>query len=188
DKGLEEITNPSEVFLSGKPLGVSGTSVACVMEGTRPLLAEVQALVAKTSFPAPRRAATGFDYNRMNLLLAVLEKRCGYFLGTLDVYINVVGGLKLLEPAVDLPIVLAIVSSLTDTAIGEGIISFGEVGLTGEVRAVMSPIDRVLEAQRLGFKKCILPSNSISKLGDKIYDIELIPVKNLREVFSYLKF
>lgn len=185
--GLEEITNPSEVFLMGKPLGVSGTSVSCVLEGTRPILAEVQALIAKTTFPAPRRTATGFDYNRLNLLLAVIEKRCGYFLGSLDVYVNVVGGLKLLEPACDLPVAISIISSLTDTQVSEDVVSFGEVGLTGEIRSIVSPIERVLEAQRLGFKKCILPYNSMGKINSKDYDIELIPVKNLKDVFKFLK-
>lgn len=185
--GLVEITNPSEVFLMGKPLGVSGTSVVCVLEGTRPILAEVQALVAKTTFPVPRRTSTGFDYNRLNLLLAVIEKRCGYFLGSLDVYVNVVGGLKLTEPACDLPIALSIISSLTDTPISEDVVSFGEIGLTGEIRSVVSPIERILEAQRLGFKKCILPYNSFNKVKNNNYSIELLPVSNLKSVFKLLK-
>jgi len=185
--GLEEITNPSEVFLMGKPPGVSGTSVCCVVEGTRPILAEVQALIAKTTFSAPRRTSTGFDYNRLNLLLAVIEKRCGYFLGSLDVYVNVVGGLKLAEPACDLPVAMSIISSLTDKPISEDIVSFGEVGLTGEVRSVVNPVERILEAQRLGFSKCILPYHSMGRINKSDYKIELIPVKNLKEVFKALK-
>lgn len=187
-EGLIEVTNPSEMFLNGKPKNVSGNSVVCFMEGTRPILAEIQALVSKTTFAAPRRTSTGFDYNRLNLLLAVLEKRCGYFLGNLDIYINVVGGLKLYETAVDLPLCISIISSLLDKPINEKLISFGEIGLTGEVRATINPLDRILEAQRLGFEYCILPEHNLKKLNQKSVDIKLIGVKNLTEVFKFLNF
>ena len=186
DGGLVQIENPSEMFLLGKPSNVPGTCVACVIEGSRPIMAEVQALVAKTSFGTPRRASTGFDYNRMNLLLAVLEKRCGYFLGTLDVYVNVVGGLKLNEPAVDLPIALSIVSSLTDKVIDDTIIAIGEIGLTGEVRSVSNIEARISEAERLGFSKCILPIGSLKNLTKKQYNIELIGIKTIKEAFKLL--
>ena len=183
DSGLDEVSNPSQAMLEGRPENVSGTCVACVIEGSRPILAEVQALVSKIGYPSPRRMATGFDYNRLALLLAVLEKRCGYFFGTLDAYINVVGGLRLDEPAADLPVVLALVSNLTDKPIPEDLIAFGEVGLAGELRAVNRVQMRIKEARRLGFQRCLLPKSSLSAIN---FDpgIELIGVSSLSQALS----
>ncbi len=187
DSGLSEVQNPSLMFLSGRPLNVSGSCVACIMEGTRPILAEVQALVTKTGFGTPRRTATGFDYNRMNLLLAVLEKRAGYFFGTLDVYINVVGGLRLDEPAADLSIAMALVSSLMDKPIADDVIAFGEVGLGGEIRSVTGIVDRIREAQRLGFTRAIVPKHAMSLAKEiKNLTIELIPAASLKDAFKVI--
>ena len=144
DRGLAEVENPSMMLLSGRPVNVSGTCVACAMEGSRPLLAEVQGLVSPTAFGNPRRMSTGFDSNRLSLLLAVLEKRAGYFFSNLDAYLNVVGGLRLDEPAADLPVALALVSSLKDKPVDEGVVAFGEVGLAGEIRAVANAEARVM--------------------------------------------
>ena len=163
DHGLVEVQNPSAAMLAGHPQGASGNCIACVMEGSRPLLAEVQALAAKTQFGVPRRTAAGVDYNRMVLLLAILEKRCGLFLSSSDVYVNVVGGMRLDEPAVDLPMVLAIASSFRDKPLPEGVMSFGEVGLTGELRAVSGAAQRINEAYRLGFHTCIMPMQDIDE-------------------------
>ena len=161
DHGLVEVQNPSAAMLAGHPQGASGNCIACVMEGSRPLLAEVQALAAKTQFGVPRRTAAGVDYNRMVLLLAILEKRCGLFLSSSDVYVNVVGGMRLDEPAVDLPMVLAIASSFRDKPLPEGVMSFGEVGLTGELRAVANAAQRINEAYRLGFHTCVMPMQEV---------------------------
>lgn len=184
DSGLMEVQNPSMMFLAGRPQGVSGSCVACVMEGTRPILAEVQALATKTGFGTPRRTATGFDYNRMNLLLAVLEKRAGYFFGNLDVYINVVGGLRLDEPAADLSIALALVSSVRDKPIDDDVIAFGEIGLGGELRNVTGIADRVREAQRLGFARAIIPKHAMGALKGLELTIKIIPAANLRDAFQ----
>ena len=151
--GLKEVLNPSLMMISGRPKNTSGTCVACVMEGTRPILAEVQGLVCATGFGTPRRMSTGFDYNRMSMLLAVLEKRAGYFFNNMDAYVNVVGGLKLDEPAADLTVALALVSSLKDKAVDDKTIAFGEVGLAGEIRAVNNCEQRISEAKRLGFER-----------------------------------
>ncbi len=187
DSGLDEVSNPSLMLLSGRPTNVSGSCVACVMEGSRPILAEVQALVTKTGFGTPRRTATGFDYNRMNLLLAVLEKRAGYFFGNLDTYINVVGGLRLDEPAADLSIAMSLVSSLRDKPIDDDIIAFGEIGLGGEVRNVTGILDRVKEAQRLGFTRAIVPRHAATQLeGLKKLDIEILPVSNIKDAFKMI--
>ncbi len=187
DTGLNEVDNPSMMLLSGRPVGVSGTCVACVMEGTRPILAEVQALVTKTGFGTPRRVSTGFDYNRMSLILAVLEKRAGFVFSSLDTYVNIVGGLKLDEPAADLSVALALVSGLTDSPIGEDVFVFGELGLAGEVRAVSNAETRVGEAARLGFKRCIMPKASLSKLPNpQKYDIEIIGVSNISQAIAAL--
>ncbi len=184
DKGLYEVENPSLMMLSGRPKNVAGTCVACVMEGSRPILAEVQGLVSTTPFGNPRRMCTGFDYNRMNLILAVLEKRGGYFFSNLDVYINVIGGLRLEEPAADLTVAMALVSGLKDAPVAEDVIAFGEIGLAGEIRAVNSAKARVAEAARLGFKRCILPYNNLKNLQDIGDDIQVIGVKNVREAFE----
>ncbi len=187
DTGLSEVENPSLMLLSGRPKNVSGTCVACAMEGTRPILAEIQGLVTNSGYGNPRRMSTGFDYNRMSMLLAVLEKRCGYFFSSLDAYINVVGGLRLDEPAADLAVTVALVSSLKDIIVPDDILAFGEVGLTGEIRSVNQAALRVNEASRLGFKKCILPYHNINSiLLSSQSDMELIGVRNIREAVSVL--
>lgn len=185
--GLVEVENPSMMMLSGRALGVSGSCITCVIEGSRPILAEVQGLVSKTGFGNPRRMSTGFDNNRLNLLLAVLEKRQGMYFSNFDTYLNVVGGLRLDEPAADLSVVLALVSGLRDIPIDKNTVAFGEVGLAGEVRSVPRVIQRVQEAARLGFKRCILPKHSMKQFSNDLPDgIELIPVKNISEAISYL--
>jgi DNA repair protein RadA/Sms len=183
--GLAEVENPSEYMLSGKPENASGSVVACAMEGTRPMLMEVQALVCKTNFGFPRRTAAGIDYNRVNLLMAVLEKRVGLALSDYDAYINIAGGIRMNEPAADLGIVMAIVSSYKNKPIAEDLLVFGEVGLSGEVRAVTMPEQRVAEAKKLGFKTCILPAVSVKSLGN-IEGIEVIGVKNVRDAMQYI--
>ena len=164
DIGLIEVPNPSQMLLEGRPEGASGTCVACTMEGTRPILAEVQALVSKTSFNVPRRTADGFDFNRAALLLAVAEKRAGMKLSLFDAYINIIGGLRLDEPAADLPVVLAVASSYRDKPVDDDLVAIGEVGLTGEIRSVTHMNQRLAEIARLGFKKCIIPRNGSDKL------------------------
>ena len=183
DTGLKEVPNPSQMLLEGRPEGASGTCVACVMEGTRPILAEVQALVSKTSFQVPRRTADGFDYNRAALLLAVAEKRGGLKLGLFDAYINVIGGLRLDEPGADLPVVLAVASSYRDAVIPEDLVAIGEVGLTGEIRSVSNMNQRLAEVARLGFKRCIIPKNGSEKL-EIPEELTLYRVKNLREAIE----
>ena len=185
DKGLCEVENPSLMLLSGRPKNVSGTCVACTMEGSRPLLAEVQGLVSPTGFGNPRRMATGFDNNRLALLLAVLEKRCGYFFSNLDTYLNIIGGLRLDEPAADLPVALALVSSLKDKPVDEGVVAFGEVGLAGELRAVSCAEQRIAEAARLGFTRIIVPAHTLKSLTNT-YDIEVIGAATLREAYEKL--
>lgn len=185
DKGLREVENPSTMLISGRPKNVSGTCVACVLEGTRPILAEVQGLVAQTGYGNARRMSTGFDYNRLSLLLAVLEKRVGFHLSAFDAYVNIVGGLKLQEPAVDLPVVLALISSAKDIVIREDVIAFGEIGLAGEVRTVVNAESRVLEAARLGFKRCIIPIHNVDSLSDKAKSsIEVIGVRTIKKAFE----
>lgn len=179
DHGLLEVQNPSAAMLSGHPTGIAGNCIACVMEGTRPILSEVQALVAKSSFGVPRRTAAGVDYNRMVLLLAILEKRAGLYLSNSDAYVNVVGGMRLDEPAVDLPMVLAIASSFKDKPLPEGVLSFGEIGLTGELRAVSNAAQRIWEGYRLGFHTCVLPQQNI---GDNIpREMNIVQVKSIPE-------
>ena len=180
EAGLAEVPNPSEYMLSGRPEHASGSVVACTIEGTRPVLVEIQALVARTAFGVPRRTAAGCDYNRVNLLLAVLEKRCGLDMSSCDAYINIAGGIRLNEPALDLGIVLAAASSLRDIEIPESVCAFGEVGLAGEVRAVGQAENRVREAKRLGFKRVIVPRANMAGLK-KIGDIEIVPVETARE-------
>ena len=183
DSGLVEIPNPSQMLLDGRPEGASGTCVACVMEGTRPLLAEVQALVTKTSFNVPRRTADGFDFNRAVLLMAVLEKRGGLKLSQFDSYINVIGGLRLDEPGADLAVVLAIASSYRDQVIPKDLLAIGEVGLTGEIRTVSHMNQRLSEAARLGFHTCIIPKAGSEKL-DIPSDINVFRVRNIREAIE----
>jgi len=183
DIGLIEVPNPSQMLLEGRPEGASGTCVACVMEGTRPLLAEVQALVTRTSFNAPRRTADGFDFNRAVLLMAVAEKRAGMKLGDFDAYINVIGGLRLDEPGADLPVVLAVASSYRDKPIAHDLVAIGEVGLTGEIRSVSHLNQRLAEVARLGFKHCLIPYKHSEKL--QIPDsLTIYKVKNIREAIE----
>ncbi len=185
-EGLIEVRNPSQVMLDGRPVDAAGSAVVCSMEGSRPLLIEIQALVSHSSFNIPRRTTVGIDFNRVNLLLAVLEKRAGMQLGGCDAYVNLAGGMKLGEPAIDLGIVCAIISSYRNIPISEGTLIFGEVGLTGEVRGVSYVEQRIQEGIKMGFTRCILPktgSNVQSDLADKI---ELIGVSNVREVISKL--
>ncbi|SDB07735.1 DNA repair protein RadA [Eubacterium oxidoreducens] len=184
--GLREVVNPSEYMLCGKPTNVTGSVVACAMEGTRPVLLEIQALVCKTNFSMPRRTVAGTDHNRMNLLMAVVEKRLGYALYSCDAYINIAGGMNMNEPAVDLAVVLAIVSSYKNIIIEDDVICFGEVGLSGEVRAVTMMDVRVREAVKLGFRKAILPQVSKEAIG-KVDGIELIGVKNIKEAVDAIK-
>jgi DNA repair protein RadA/Sms len=179
-EGLTEVKNPSEYMLSGKPQGASGSVVACSMEGTRPMLMEIQALVCHSFFNNPRRTATGVDFNRVNLLMAVLEKRLGLQLSDCDAYVNIAGGLRMTEPAIDLGIVLAIISSKKDIVIDDRTICFGEVGLSGEVRGVSMAEQRVLEAVKLGFSTCILPQVSLASLKN-IQGIRLLGVSNVQE-------
>lgn len=183
DTGLEQVPNPSETLLAGRPHGAPGTCVACVMEGTRPLLAEVQALVTKSGYAAPRRTCDGFDLNRANLLMAVLEKRGGLPLGGFDGYINVIGGLTLDEPGADLPVVLAIASSYRDKPIADDLTAIGEVGLTGEIRSVNNLQQRLQEIFRLGFKKCIIPRHGTAGLLAP-EGLELLRVRNIREAIE----
>ncbi len=185
DRGLTEVENPSLMLISGRPKNVSGTCIACAMEGTRPILAEIQALATATGFGNPRRMCTGFDYNRMNLIIAVLEKRAGYYFSNTDAYINVVGGLRLDETAVDLAVAVALVSSLKDIPISDDAIAFGEIGLAGEIRSVTHAQQRVSEAVRLGFKRIIVPAHNRK---DIIADdsVEIIPVHNIRQAFEAL--
>ena len=184
--GLVEVENPSEYMLSGKPEGASGSVVACSMEGTRPILLEVQALVCHSNFGSPRRTAAGTDFNRVNLLMAVLEKRLGLKLGDCDAYVNIAGGIKMNEPAIDLGIVLALISSYKDKPIDEKTICFGEVGLSGEVRAVNMAEQRVQEAKKLGFEVCILPE-VCRKSMTEVKGIKLVGVSNLLDAMNYLK-
>lgn len=183
--GLVEVENPSEFMLNGKPENASGSVVACSMEGTRPILIEIQALVCSSNFGMPRRTAAGTDYNRVNLLMAVLEKRVGIHLSNYDAYVNIAGGIKMNEPAVDLGIVMAIVSSYKNQPIDEKTIVFGEVGLSGEVRAVNMPEQRVAEAKKLGFTTCIMPEAS-REVVKNIKGIKIIGVKTINEALQVL--
>lgn len=185
DVGLVEVENPSQMLLSGRPKNVSGTCVACAMEGTRPILAEIQGLATTTGYGNPRRMSTGFDYNRMSLILAVLEKRAGYYFSNTDTYVNVVGGLRLDETAVDIAVAMALVSSLKDVIIPDDSIAIGEIGLAGEIRAVNHISQRVSEAVRLGFKRIIVPYHNLKDLK-AFNDIEVIGVKNVRQAFEAL--
>ncbi len=187
--GLAEVENPSEYMLSGKPEGASGSVVTCSMEGTRPILIEVQALVCHSNFGIPRRTAAGTDFNRVNLLMAVLEKRIGMKLGDCDAYVNIAGGIKMNEPAIDLGIVLAVMSSYKDRPIDEKVICFGEVGLSGEVRAVSMAEQRVSEAAKLGFEICILPAVCLES-GDeswkKMKGMKLVGVRTVKDALDYI--
>ena len=181
EQGLREVLNPSEYMISGRPQGAAGSVVVCLMEGTRPILVEIQALVCHTNFGMARRTAVGTDYNRMNLLMAVLEKKMGMQLSGCDAYLNIAGGMKVSEPALDLGIVSAIISSFRNTPFGNKTIVFGEVGLTGEVRAVSQAKQRVAEAIKLGFEECILPSACLKAIG-KEDRIKLIGISSVAEL------
>ena len=186
DTGLREVPNPSEMLLADRPTDVSGNCAVCTVEGTRPIVAEIQALVSPTSFPSPRRTSNGIDYTRTYLILAILEKRLGLRFSSNDVYLNVIGGLELGEPAADLAIALALISSLTDTVIPDDLIAIGELGLSGECRGVANVSQRVKEAARLGFTKAVIPVRNFEH--DKFEcDIKLIPVKNVYDVLKVIK-
>lgn len=185
DKGLAEVPNPSLMLISGKPKNTAGTCIACVMEGSRPILAEVQGLVATSNYGNGRRMATGFDYNRMSMLLAVLEKRSGFYMSNCDAYINVVGGLRLDEPATDLSVAIAMISSFKDVPVRDDTLVIGEIGLGGELRSVSSCEQRIKEAERLGFKRCIIPKHNLTTLSDGFKgDIEIIGARNVNEAFE----
>ncbi|MFV0401027.1 MAG: DNA repair protein RadA [Oscillospiraceae bacterium] len=188
ENGLVDVENPSMMLLSGRPQNVSGTCVACVMEGTRPILAEVQALVSKTSFGTPRRVATGFDFNRAALLIAILEKRGGYFFGNLDAYINIIGGLRLDEPAADLPVAISLISNLLDKPVGDDVVAIGEVGLAGELRSVSHIQARINECVRLGFHTILLPKPSLKSMSRADFEgVEIKAVSTVQEAFSVFR-
>ena len=183
--GLKEVENPSLMMLSGRPKNTPGTCVACTMEGSRPILAEVQGLVTSSGFGTPRRMSTGFDYNRMNMIIAVLEKRAGFFFNGMDTYLNVIGGLKLYEPAADLCVALALLSSLKDQVLNDDTLAFGEIGLAGEIRAVSNCEQRIAEAQRLGFTKCIIPFHNYKSLSKELkVSMDIVPVRTIRAAFE----
>ena len=183
DIGLSEVENPSAALLSERNINVSGNCISCVMEGSRPILAEVQSLVSTSGYGNARRMSTGFDFNRLSLLLAVLEKRFGYRFSTMDTYLNIVGGLKLDEPAADLAVALALVSGLTDKPVPDDVVAIGEIGLSGEVRSVSRISARISEAARLGFGRCIVPRSCLKQIKVKT-DIEVIGVRNLHEAIA----
>lgn len=187
DKGLEQVENPSEMLISGRAKGTSGSCIACIMEGSRPILAEVQTLVSKSGFSAPRRTATGFDYNRLAMLIAVLEKRAGMFFGTLDVFLNVVGGLRLYEPAGDLSVALALYSGYFDFPLDEKMIAFGEIGLGGEIRSTSNIPQRIKEAERLGFTHCIIPKQSMRFVDTSKVNIKITAVSTIKQAFYVVK-
>ncbi|MBQ9375679.1 MAG: DNA repair protein RadA [Ruminococcus sp.] len=184
NKGLIQVENPSMMLLSGRPTDVSGCCAACIMEGSRPIMAEVQALVSKSGFSAPRRTCTGLDYNRMAIIIAVLEKRLGFYFGGLDVYLNIVGGFKLDEPAADLSVALALYSSLTDKIVSDKTIAFGEIGLGGELRNISHAAQRLSEAERMGFEKCILPVASLKGIDLSDYSMKIVGVKSIKQAFK----
>ena len=185
DIGLVEVANPSQMLLSGRPKNVPGTCVVATIEGSRPILAEVQGLATESGFGNPRRMSTGFDYNRFNLILAVLEKRSGYFFANLDAYINIVGGFRLDEPAADLAVAISMISSLKDAPVPEDVAVFGEIGLSGEIRAVSQAQQRVQEAARLGFTKCVVPASCIKQL-QRVDGIEIFGVKSVRQAAAVI--
>lgn len=185
DTGLEEVPNPSQSLLEGRPKNTSGTCVMCVMEGSRPILAEVQALVTPTGFGTPRRMTNGYDFNRMAMLIAVLEKRAGYYFANTDCYLNIVGGLKIDEPASDLSVVLALVSSLKDMILKDDVIAFGEIGLAGEIRSVSNALQRVNEAVRMGFRKIIIPYHNYQSLPEDVKNsAHIVGVRRIRDAFT----
>ena len=184
-QGLQEVKNPSEFMLNGRPKDSSGSVVACSMEGTRPLLIEIQALVCHSSFGIPRRQCAGTDFNRVNLLIAVLEKRSGIMLSGCDAYVNITGGMKIQEPAIDLGIILALLSSFKNQALDSGLIAFGEVGLSGEVRGVSMASQRVAEAAKLGFNTCIIPKVCMEDCSKYCNSMKIVGVNTLSDVIDY---
>ena len=178
DSGLIEVKNPSELFLLERPLNVSGSTVVASLEGTRPLMVEIQSLVSQANFGVPRRTTIGVDFNRVNLLVAVLEKRAGLYLGGMDIFVNVVGGLRIIEPAVDIGIITTIASSLKDIPVDPKIFVFGEVGLSGEIRAVTQAEARIKEASKIGFKRAVMPVGNAEKIKNN-FGLELIGVKDV---------
>ena len=185
--GLREVTNPSEFMLNGKPVGASGSVVTCSLEGTRPILVEIQALVSDTSFQIPRRTTVGIDYNRVNLLMAVLETRAGMQLGGCDAYVNLTGGMRLSEPSIDLAVIAAIISSYRNRVVDEHTIIFGEVGLTGEVRGVAQAEVRIKEAEKMGFTRCIVPKSNYASIMETVKPgIEIIGVAGIVEMVDVL--
>lgn len=187
ETGLSEVENPSAMMLSGRMSDVSGGCITCIIEGTRPILAEVQGLVTATGFGNARRTAAGFDYNRLNLLLAVLEKRLGLYFSNLDTYLNIVGGIRLDEPAADLAVAMALVSGLRDIPIDENTIAFGEIGLSGELRSVPRAQARVTEAARMGFKQCIMPKSCLKQITAVPESIKLVGVRRLSEAVAIIR-
>ena len=185
DEGLVEVTNPSELLLAGRPQNTPGNCAVCTMEGTRPLIAEIQALVSPTAFPVPRRTSSGIDYNRLCLILAVLEKRLGLKFSQNDVYLNVIGGMRLDEPAADMAVALALVSSLSDRAVPDDLIAVGELGLSGECRTVAGLEHRVKEAERLGFRRMVVPARNLEKRQIHTH-MTLLPVSSIFEVLNLL--
>lgn len=185
-EGLREVYNPSESLLAGRPQNVSGNCAVCVMEGSRPLITEIQALVSRTSFPSPKRTANGFDYNRIYLLLAVLEKRLGLKFSQNDVYLNVIGGIRLVEPSADLGAALSLISSIKDIPLPDDFIAFGEIGLAGECRAIPSIEQRINEASRIGFTKIMIPYRNTLNKKLKVNDAEIIPVKSIFDALKIL--
>lgn len=187
DKGLAEVENPSEMLLAGRPKNTSGNCAACVIEGTRPIIAEVQALVTPTVFPSPKRNANGIDYNRMGLILAVLEKRLGLRFSSHDAYLNVIGGLSLDDTAADMAVALALISNITDRVVPDELVAIGELGLAGECRAISQIETRIKEAARLGFTKIIIPKRNYEKLTSKYDSVNLIPISSIFEALKVLK-
>ena len=182
DKGLSEVENPSLMLLSGRPVDVSGSCVACTIEGTRPILAEIQALVTTSGYGNPRRMSTGYEYNRLALIVAVLEKRAGFYFSNSDIYVNVVGGLRLDEPAVDLSVAMSLISSLKDVPLSPNALAFGEIGLGGEIRSVANVQSRVNEATRMGFTKIILPYHNMKNVESN--KARLFGVRNIHEAYE----
>ncbi len=185
NEGLVEVDNPSRMLLSEMPENISGTTVTCTLEGTRPILAEIQALTTRTNYPAPRRTASGVDYNKMALIIAVLEKHAKLKLSTQDIYVNVAGGMRLSEPAIDLSIAMAVASSCMDFIVPTDTVAIGEIGLTGEIRSVTAMDKRITEAEKLGFKKIIIPAGNAKNISSSAIDI--IPVKNINQALNALK-
>lgn len=184
DNGLKEVINPSMKLMEGRPSGMSGNTIACVLEGTRPIMAEVQSLVTQTAFGNPRRMSSGFDYNRLNMILAVLEKSGGYFFSNMDVYVNVIGGFKLRETSCDLSLALSLISSLKEKPLKDDAICFGEIGLSGEIRNCFAIETRVKEALKLGFKECIVPKSALKDISKSVFEkIKITPVNNLIEAY-----